>query len=418
MASFISLLTAAQLAQLNSRAELIEKQAVSGTGTLVQADDIGEFYLDDPNAQFVANNVQAGDIVEFTAGPVLSALLPAQTTAEYYVAGQYFDPAVPAKLQVPFETRLILDGDPTLGGPVTYRVLSQTAILEELATITQTRSNLENVLTPELQVLDALFLVFLTKFDVVNNLVADTFRQIAGADRTRVTAALLDNSAVGTILTELFPEDYVELRPNRSTPAGAPTGLIDVFNFVFLGSEQEGKDEEVTAEPASAGGPLLVAYTDALTKQDAALVAQDLALVALQAEIADNDTLAEAGDLSAFYTAMSVITAAQIGSVADRRQDIADILTADDTRPNVGGLFFGSFAALQAELTLRANELLVPPFSTFLDLRYPYLDLIVNRGFGTRTDLFGNTQQILFDQERKQTLLDERVTDRDLLQLP
>jgi hypothetical protein len=403
MTTFIGRFTPGQLAQLTSRSSVTEKQASSATGTLVAGDDPGEVYLDDVNALFVTNGIDSGDIVEITVGT-----LP---LGEYTVSALYFDPAVPAAEQVPFETRLILDGFPTLGGPITYRVLAATEILEEVAQLTQSVSRVDNIIKPELQALDDIFFEFEDQFDRVCDFVADTYRQLAGTDRDRVDNALIDASAALVTPTVLFPLGYAGLQPDRST--------IDPYTIGFASSEQEGKNEEVAAEPASSGGPLLVAYTDALTKEDNALIAQDAALALLEAEIADNDTTAEAGDLDVLYTDMSAIAAAQRSSIADRRQDIADIVLADDTRPNVGGLNFGTFALLQTELDARKAELLSAPFhATFLDKRFIYLDSLVNRAFGTRSDLVALTTQVSISADRRDTLVAESVTARQLLQLP
>lgn len=424
MASFLSLFSPSQITLITQRSEITEKQAPSSTGTLVAGDDPGEVYLDDVNALFVTNGVDSGDIVEITAGPIAPL-------GYYTVASRYFDPKVDASEHEPFEDRIILDGFPTLGGAITYRVLTATDILEALAEITINRSLVDNVSVPEALPLDGIFGLFFDKFNLVCDWVADTYRWLKGLDRSRTGAALpftyptsfqppttvINISATVATPTVLFPDEYAELAPNRTTIyVGFPP--IDSFTIAATDSEQEGKDDEVAAEPASSGGPLLTAYTDALAKQDNALDNQDAALAALEAEIADNDTPGESGDLSAFYTAMSAVIAAQRASIVDRKQDIADIISADDTRPNVGGLNFGTFGALQTEIDARAAELVSAPFQAFLNLRYTYLDLLVNRGFGTRADLYGLLQQVTFDEGRRVTLVADLSTERDLLGLP
>jgi hypothetical protein len=424
VASFISLFSAAQLDVLNERVKLVEKQASSATGTVVQGDNIGEFYLDDPNALFRTNEVTSGDIVEFSAGPVLSVLPPAQTLAEYNVAGPYLDPRVPAQDQVQEETRLILDGYPTAGGPVTYRVLEPTLILEDFAGITRNRSFFENVRNPELQALDDLFMVFVNKFDVINNLVSDLVVLMNGKDRTRITTTLLNNSALGTIFTELYPRDYFSLQPNRSTVAGAPTGLIDVFQGASGGEEAINQAMRVEDPLIILPPPLSGTYTGLVNSMDANLDAQVAVINSILAEIADNDTVGEAGFLQAYYVALNNIPPYLndiLTSIADQKQDLVDILAAGLPREDggiSGSLNFGTYNLIDTEIATHVGNLTSAAFEQFLDLRYPYLDLVSNRAFGTRSEIISNNQTITFEEERKQTLLAERITDRELLQLP
>lgn len=411
MATFLSLFSPTQLAALQARSGYTTAQASSATGTVVQSTDLAEFYLDDPNALFVTNGVQEGDIVQITAGPI-------SPLGYYTVSSLYFDPNEDASTQRPWETRLVLDGYPTVGGPVTYTVFSGSSILAEIARITESKSRIENVANPEVLERDALFLNFHDKFNIVCNHAADTHKWLKGLDRSRVTAALINTSAQGTSFTVLFPLNYFNTHPNRVT-VFLLYPPIDPFTIAFADSEQEGKDEEEAEAPSvPLIGPLTATYIAALNKEDAALVNQDAALAALQAEIADNDTTAEAGDLNVLYTALSATVAAARASIQDRRDDIADIFTADKARPNVGGLNYGTFAALQAEIDAQAAVLVSAPYQEFLDRRYTYLDLIVNRAFGTRNEYYGNLRVLSFEAQRQATLVDELETDRDLLELP
>ena len=411
MASFLSQFTPTQLGLVDERARIIEKQAWSSTGEIVAGDEFGEFYLDDPNALFKTNDIQAGDIVEISAGT--------SPIGEYTVAGGYYNPAVVASLQVQFEDRLIVDGFPLVGSPVTYRILEPTPILEELANIIQNKAEILNVINPELQIQDDLFSVFLTKFDVVNNLVSSVGAWMRELDRTRITPTLLNNSALGTVFTELYPLNYYDLRPNRSSVTGPPAFPVDLFLAPnTVASEQAGKDDEVAADPPSPGPGLDSAYTAALNKQDTALNNQDAVWVLLQQEIVDNNQTVEAGDLNLFYTAMSSVVATQRTSIAERKQDISDMFSQNRPRSGASGLTYGSFALLQAELDARFGDLSHAVFQKFLDLRYPYLDLIINRGFGTRTQIVSNAQQITINDNYRATLIAERETDRDLLELP
>lgn len=415
MASFLSQFTPAQLDLIEERCTITERQGSSTTGEIVTGDEFGEFYIDDPNALFRTNQAQAGDIVEISAGT--------SPVGEYTVAGLYFDPAIEAVYQVASETRLIVDGFPVTGGPITYRVLAPTPILEELANIIQNKAEILNVINPELQVQDDAFMVFLNKFDVVNNLVSSVGAWMRGLDRTRITpeppSTLLDDSALGTMFTALFPQGYFDLNPNRTQITGTPPYPVDLFVVPSsVAHEQEGKDDEVAADPPSPGPGLDAPYAAALNKQDTALDSQDNQWIALQAEIADNDQTTESGDLNLFYTAMSSVIATQRSSIALRKQDIADMFSQNRPRSTASGLNFSSFGALQAELDARFADLSNAVFQKFLDLRYPYLDLVINRGYGTRTQLVSNTQQIAINDNYRQTLIDERETDRDLLELP
>jgi len=115
---------------------------------------------------------------------------------------------------------------------------------------------------------------------------------------------------------------------------------------------------------------------------------------------------------------MSSVIATQRTSIAERKQDISDMFSQNRPRSGASGLTYGSFALLQAELDARFGDLSHAVFQKFLDLRYPYLDLIINRGFGTRTQIVSNAQQITINDNYRATLIAERETDRDLLELP
>jgi len=419
MPSIISQFSPAQLELLGVRARSVLKQAESSTGVLVQGDNPGECYLDDVNALFLTNDVGSGDIVQITAGLDVPY-------GEYSIAGPYYDPRVPANDQLQDEHRIILDGYPLLGGPVTYTVYSASEIMDELSAATLNKTYLENFRKQQLLDLDALFLVFLTKFDVINNYVASTHAYLAGTDRTRVTGlgvTLLDDSAVATNFTELFPEDYYELSPNRtSTSYPSHPNPIDVFTLTWANSELEGTVDEAAEDALiPSGSPLTAPYLAALTTEEDALDLQDANLVLIQAEIADNNSVAEAGDLYTYYTAMSTLVQAHIDSVALRLADIAAIRTSNRTRtdPANTGLNFPTYTGLtdgvQTEINSRAAELAASPFSDFLDLRFPYIDAIVNRAYGTRSELVSNIDQVTMEEARRQALFAELATDNDLL---
>lgn len=410
MASILSLLSPAQLLQLAARVALTEKVPFSATGEIVAGDNIGEAYLYDAFATFVTAGVVSGDIVQVTAGTA--------PLGYYSVAGRYYDPRVDAAIAPAFETTVVLNGFPTVSDPITYRVLAPTPILEELAQLTESRSQLDNVASPAAQELDDLFTVMHDKFNLVCDLVADEHRWLNGVDRSRVTALLINTSAAVTTDTVLFPDGYFELDPNRATvfPLFPP---IDPFTITQSDDEREGVDEEEAAGAfLGPTDPLTVGYTDALDKEEAALLLQRTALLALQTEIADNDATSESGDLNTYYTAMSAGVTAALSDTQDRLDDIDDIRTADRARIYVAGLNNSTYAAVRADIDARAAALEASPYTEFLDFRYTYLDLLVNRAYGTRVTLQANAQQVTADSERAATLLDELATGRELLQLP
>jgi hypothetical protein len=412
MPSILSSLSPAQIVILQGRVDYTVRQAVSTTGTLVATlTNPGEFYLDDSNALFATNGVQSGDIVEITAGPITPL-------GRYPAAALYLDPNIDASVHVPSEIRLIVDGAPTYGGLVTYRVVSNVELLDELASITLTRAQLENEANPEILAKDATFTVIFDRFNYVCDQITGVYRWLTGFTRSAVTVAVLNNSAAGLTFTVLFPEDWVELFPNRVTVfVGYPP--IDPFTIAVPDSEQEGKDEEQAEAPSvPLLGPLTVAYNDALDKEEDALFNQDAFFVNLQAEIADNDALSESGNLNTYYTAMSASITAARASIVLRLDDIADIRTANKARPNVLGLNFGTFAALQAEINAQSAILLTAPFTNFNNLRFTYIDLLVNRAYGTRTEYYSNLQLIASDNARKIILESELAIERALLQLP
>ena len=409
MASLLSSFTPAQLALMAARAEKTLRQALSTTGVIVAGDDFAEVYLDDDNALFATNEVRSEDIVE-----VISGTSP---NGYYTVSDNYYDPKVDAEEDEPAEDRLTLDGFPLAGGPISYQIWAPTPILADLATLDENRSRIENVIDPAVLALDNLFTVFHNQFNAVCDGVADTYRWLKGQDRSRVTATVINNSAAATLPTVLFPLGYYELAPNRIIDFGPGYPPIDPFTVAAIDSEQEGKNDEVSANPPSPGPGLDTPYTDALSKQDSALDNQDVALAALETLLQENDTVPESGNLASYYYAALVIVQAQRASIVLRKSDIADMLSQDRPRPGASGLNFGSFSDLQDEIDIREGQLLGSPFSSFLNYRFYYLDLLVNRAFGTRSELVSNTQLLLSEASRRATLIGDLTVERLLLEI-
>ena len=412
MPSFLSVFSPDQISLVSSRAEYFEKQAQSITGEIVAGDDIGEVYLDDVSAQFASNGVQTDDVVHITAGA-------ASPLGYYSVAGLFYDPGEDAESAEPFENRLIINGSPTAGGPVTYRVLSLNPILLEISTITESKSRLLNVVNPEVQKLDDVFTLFHDQFNYVCDLVANEHRWLNGKDRTRVDATLINSSAEATTPTALFPELYTELNPNRA-PSYPDFKAIDPFDIVVTDSEREGIDDEeaVGLGPTDPLGPPGSDYNNALDKGEAALNAQRAALLSLQAEVALNDSVAEAGNLYTYYVALSTSISQALVDTQNRLNDIAAIRAANRARPFVGGLTNGTYAAARSAIDTRASELALSPYTEFLNMRYVYLDMLVNRAYGTRTELASNAQSISLEDVRAGSLLADLNIERALMVMP
>jgi hypothetical protein len=119
------------------------------------------------------------------------------------------------------------------------------------------------------------------------------------------------------------------------------------------------------------------------------------------------------------------IASAQRASIVLRKSDIADMFSQDLPRPDASGLNFGSFSALQDEIDLRAGqldpqtptELAASPFDDFLNFRFYYLDLLVNRAFGTRSELAANADLLATEASRRATLLGDLTVERLLLEI-
>lgn len=411
--------TVAQLDEITTRATIVERQATA-SGTLTAGDEENEFYIDDPSALFVSNGVQAGDTIEITSGTY--------PLGSYTVSGLYYPPEIDGVEQEPSETRIIGIGYPT-AGTVNYRVVVTDEIWDELNSLTEIESRLINVDNVALGARNDLYKVYHEKFNAVSNYITGERTQLTGYTRYPYNYAFLDTIAdpATSGLTPpsysdnvLFPEGYPGIAPNRN-PWGLYTIGIDPWSTtsVYNSSERDGaEDEQSEGSGLGPSDPLTGAYEDALDMEEAALNSQLSSLNALYSEITTNDETTESGDYAPLFDALEAEVAQAVSDVNDRLDDIDAIRSANRARQHVGGLNNSTYAALLSAIDARDTQLQTAKYLAFNNPRYTWLNLIVNRAYGTLSQIKGNEYAVGLNTSRISMLAAERAGHRTLLELP
>ena len=421
MVALKSQFTPTQLDAITTRATIVERQAFA-SGTLIPGDEENEFYIDDPAALFVTNGVQAGDTIEITSGT--------SPLGSYTVSGLYYPPEVDGVEQEPVETRIIGIGYPT-AATVDYRVVVTDEIWDELNSLTEIESRLINVDNVALKVINDIYKVYHEKFNNVSNYITSERTYLSGYTRAAYTYATLDTIANPSTSgnpppsysdSVLFPLGFPGVAPNRY-PYGAYTVGIDAWStsVVYADNELAGANEEAAEGADILSNPppynLTPVYNAALDKQDDALVVQGSVLSSLYSEIISNNEPSESGLYSPLFSAIEAEVLQAISDVAARRNDIDLIRAADLVRPNVGSLHNDTYSELTTEISDRDTQLGTAKYTAFNGSRYTWLNLIINRAYGTLMQIKGNEFAVSLNAGRASMLAAERAGHRALLGL-
>lgn len=448
MASIISIFTTEQLEKIQERGEIIEKIPETTTGEITASDNQLEFYLEDPNATFFTSGVQPGDTVEIIAD-THPAFPDNSSIGSWTISGYYLDPHEDGKTQVPWETRLRCLGVPP-HGDVTYRIIETSSVGQELNALTENSSRIRNVTNVRLQELDDIYREYHEKFNVVCNHVNNIYKHLRGLGHFTFGESYITAAVDFTTNSNLFPTvplpPWTNLYPNRTSTAYTLYAMDDFGAITATGSEValllEEEDlrnnggpvggGETPPQPYEPGDPLESDYIDVLNDQLANLALQDADWVALLAEIADNDTSPESGRLQDDYNAMVSYINAQRADITKRIADINTVLLYDRARAFVPGgtpptgLYYpgeipsGILANVYnwvAAIATGTPKVAVFPYSVFYDYRYQFVNLRVNRAFGTRANIQSNTRVLEFNHSRYLTLEAERDVHNALLDL-